>query len=474
MLRTVGLLVGLFLLAGFSWAQSPNATVTGRVLDTSKLVIVGARVVVINVNTNASNINDTNSEGIYVVGDLPPGSYRIEVSKSGFKTIFKPDIVLHVQDVIAINFILPVGSASESITVRGGAPLVQTESAAVSTVVDRQFVENLPLNGRSFQALIELTPGVVLTPSTNFALGQFSVDGQRPSSNYYMVDGVAANIGIISGSPGQSAGGTAPGLSVQGGTNSLVSVDAMQEFRIQTSTYAPEFGRAPGAQISIATRSGTNAYHGALFEYFRNDVLDANDWFNDQSGAPKSAERQNDFGGVLGGPIVKDRTFFFVSYEGLRLRQPQFVKTCVPSAYARAQASPQVLPFLNAYPIANNDPGSCPANPPPFPPSPSFLAELDAGYSDPSTLNAGSVRMDQIVNSKLTIFGRYDYAPSSTYQRGGDGVATLSSVGFTQLRTQTLTLGTTWAIGPNLANDLRFNFSNNGLNNRFNLDKFHG
>src|SRR5260370_34079801 len=142
-------------------------------------------------------------------------------------------------------------------------------------------------------------------------------------------------------------------FSAQGGTKSLVSVDDMQEFRIQTSTYAPEFGRVPGGQISIVTRSGTNQFHGVAFEYFRNDVLDANDWFADNKGLPKPQERQNDFGGTLSGPILKDRTFFFFSYDGLRLRLPQVVLGTVPSVAARQNAIPAVQPFLKAFPIPN-------------------------------------------------------------------------------------------------------------------------
>src|SRR5262249_5212064 len=145
------------------------------------------------------------------------------------------------------------------VSVEDRTPLINTESAAVSTVIDRQFAENLPMNGRSFQTLIQLTPGVVAVPSNVSDSGQFTVNGQRAVSNYWMVDGVSANIGVTSGNfPGNGFGGTLGSFSAQGGTNSLVSVDALQEFRIQTSTYAPEFGRSPGGQISIVTRSGTN------------------------------------------------------------------------------------------------------------------------------------------------------------------------------------------------------------------------
>src|SRR5262249_8274827 len=158
---------------------------------------------------------------------------------------------------------------------------INSNDAAVSTVVDRQFVENMPLNGRSFQSLIGLGAGVVMTTSTIAGdQGQFSVAGQRAGSNYFSVDGAGANFGISNGIlPGQTANGGLPALSVLGSTASLVSIDALQEFRLETSTYAPEFGRESGAQAILVTRSGTNGFHGTAFDYLRNDVFDANDWF---------------------------------------------------------------------------------------------------------------------------------------------------------------------------------------------------
>src|SRR5262249_23323320 len=153
-------------------------------------------------------------------------------------------------------------------------PTLLDESPSVGTTVNRQFVENLPLNGRSFQSLFELTPGVVLTPSGEGGQGQFSVNGQRTNSNYITVDGVSANVSAAVGNTlGQNATGSVPGFAATGGTNNLVSVDALQEFKIQTSTYAPEFGRTPGAQVSIVTRGGTNDFRGSVFEYFRNEKL---------------------------------------------------------------------------------------------------------------------------------------------------------------------------------------------------------
>jgi hypothetical protein len=305
-------------------AQSTNASVTGRITDPSKGLIVNAKVSAISAGTNVHYATLTNASGEYYLGNLPPGSYGIEIEKPGFKKLIKPDVILHVQDALDIDFEMTLGAGSETINVEAGAPLVNTESGAVSTVVDRTFVENLPLNGRSFQTLILLTPGAVVTATAFDDQGQFSVNGQRADANYFTVDGVSANFGVTGYlAMVQSASGALPALSASGGTNSLVSLEAMQEFRIQTSSFAPEFGRTPGGQVSILTRSGTNDFHGTLFEYFRNSTLDARDWFVNFNGLAKPAERQNDFGGVLGGPVRKDKTFSFFSYEGLRLRSPR-------------------------------------------------------------------------------------------------------------------------------------------------------
>src|SRR5882672_11109882 len=354
MLRAATLAFLLFVSLTAAQAQSTNASLTGRITDPSKAVIVDAKIAAISAGTNVRYETTTNGSGWYHLANLPPSLYRIEIEKTGFKKLIKQEVILHVQDVLEIDFEMALGDISETVTVETGAPFVNTESATVSTVIDRTFVENLPLNGRSFQNLIMLTPGAVLTPAVFDDQGQFSVNGQRADANYFTVDGVSANFGVTGyGALVQTASGALPALSAAGGTNSLVSVDAMQEFRIQTSSFAPEFGRTPGGQISIVTRSGTNAFHGTVFEYFRNDVLDAKDWFVNFNGLTKPAERQNDFGGVFGGPVLKDKAFFFFSYEGLRLRQPATQQTVVPDAASRLQAPASMQPFLNAYPVAN-------------------------------------------------------------------------------------------------------------------------
>src|SRR5208282_2312988 len=186
-------------------AQSPNGTINGLVLDPSNRVIAGADILVINDVTGVKYSGKTNDDGIYVVPNLPPGPYRLQVSKVGFKTLIKPDIVLNIQDALSINFTLPVGAVFETVTVEGGASMISTTDASVSTVIDHTYVENMPLNGRSFQDLILLTPGIVTQSPQNSGnsvlgmTGEFSVNGQRTESNDYTVDGVSANVGAAAG-----------------------------------------------------------------------------------------------------------------------------------------------------------------------------------------------------------------------------------------------------------------------------------
>lgn len=446
-------------------AQSPNGTISGLVLDPSGAVTVGAEIIIVNDATGVQYSTKTNNEGIYVVPNLPPGTYRIQVSRVGFKTLVKPDIVLSVQDALAINFNLPIGAASETVTVTGGAPLVNTESPAVSTVIDRNFVESLPLNGRSFNTLLQLTPGVVIAPSSSvIGQGQFSIAGQRASSNNFLVDGVSANFGGTQFNRTGTAGtGSAQAFSAFGGTSSLVSVEALQEFRVETSSFAPEFGRSPGGQVILNTRSGTNDFHGGVYEYFRNDVMDANDWFNDASvpPIPKAPERHNDFGAFLGGPIQNDRTFFFVSYEGARLRQPSTVVTPVPSEYARTTAPSDLAPFLDAYPQPNDKsvtPGV-------------YTASFTGSFSDPATLDAGSVRIDHVFSSRFSIFGRYNEAPSETSQRSPN---VLSETDTTEIGTRTITLGGAMVFNPRISDSIRTNYSSQNSSFLYTLGSFGG
>lgn len=465
-MRRVAALV-FILLTSFTMghAQSTNASLAGRITDPVNALIVDARVAAISAGTNIRYEGMTNGSGEYHLANLPPASYLLEIQKPGFKKLIKPDLVLHVQDALRIDLQMTLGDVSETVMVESGAPLVNTESATVSTVINRTFVENIPLNGRSFQTLIELTPGVVVTPSTFNDQGQFSVNGQRADANYFTVDGVSANFGVTGFvAMMQSASGALPALSASGGTNSLVSIDAMQEFRIQTSSFAPEFGRTPGGQISIATRSGTNAFHGTLFEYFRNDVLDASDWFVNFNGLAKPAERLNDFGGVLGGPFIRDKTFFFFSYEGQRLRQPSSLQTAVPDSQSRQQAPAGMRPYLNAFPVANG------------PALAAGVAQFNASFSNPSSLDAYSIRIDHSLGSKLNLFGRYNYSPSSLDQRGPffSSGRVLSATNSLSSTVHTGTVGLTQMIGPEINNEVRLNYSNHRIGIDFVMDDFGG
>ena len=469
------LLIALCLVPS-AFGQTITATLSGTVEDQNGAAVPGVTVTVVNKGTQLTRETTTNSEGNFTFPLLVPGAYTLRAQGQGFAPAEFSNVVLNVGDNKALQIHLKAGNISEMVQITADAPLIN-ESPAVGTVVDRQFVGNLPLNGRSFQSLMTLTPGVVLTKASDTEQGQFSVNGQRANANYFTIDGVGANIGVgITFQPGQASGGSVPGFNAFGGTNNLVSVDALQEFKVQTSTYAPEFGRQPGGQVSIVTRAGTSNVHGSLFEYFRNDKVDAADWFVNRSGAKKPPLRQNIFGGVVGGPILlprfgeggrqpwydgRKRTFFFFSYEGQRVRQPTFRSTSVPSLTVRQSASSQLQPFLNAFPLPN---GALQTN---------GFATFAAGFSVPLTSNATSIRIDHQVTDKVTVFGRYNYSPSGIVQRGVAG-ASLNTLNPVTYKTQTLTLGSTQSFNKTTSNDLRINQSRNKSSSSFLLDNFGG
>ena len=480
MKHIVAVLLLLILFNGyFARSQATDATISGIVLDPAGKVIPHAVVTILNEETGVRYTASTNDVGLYVAPTLPPGPYRVQVSKPGFKTLIKPGIILNVQSAVALNFTLPLGAASESITVEGGTSHIETSDASVSTVVDRRFVENIPLNGRSFQDLISMTPGVTTaTPQgssgtgTIGSSGDFSVNGQRTESNNYIVDGVSGNIGAGNGYgiPGAATGGALSASTALGTTQSLVSVDDLQEFRVLSSTYSAEYGGSPGGQFSFQTRSGTDRFHASAFEYLRNSYFDANDWFNDHYGASQAALRQSDFGGTAGGTLRarcanRDacRSFFFISYEGLQLTQPQAASAqLVPDVYLREQAPTLLQPILNAFPLPTSgaiDYGST-ENP--------SLAEFLKSYSVPSELNSASVRLDHTIGSKLALFLRASYSPSSSDTRS------LSSLSGIDFATQTYTLGATSQLSNRAENELRVGFARSEAKVTQRLDDFGG
>jgi hypothetical protein len=441
------IVVSCALIARPAIAQEGNARISGIVTDPQKAVLAGASVVAVNVETNVRFPTKTNNSGIFVLPALPVGDYRIQVEHLGFKSIVAPGIVLHTQDALEINFEMAIGSASESVTVNAETT---NDSPAVSLVVNHDFIEDMPLNGRSFQDLIALAPGAV--PS-NGSSGQFSIDGQRADANYYSIDGVGAPTdpsGIGSELYGGTLAGTTPGQTALGTTQNLVSVDALEEFRIQTSSYDAEYGRQPGGQVEFRTRSGTNDLHGSLSEYFRNEDMDANQYFYNLYGIPRQRDRQNDFGGTLGGPVRipklyngKDRTFFFFSYEGLRLATPDYVQENEPTTEIRQSAAASVQPYLNAFPIPNG-----PAN------NDGFTGQFHSGISQPSSFDAPSIRVDQTIRRKLQVFGRYASTPSSSlnYYDAGEFISQTSN-------SRVVTLGSTATFSPAMSDEFRFNYS---------------
>ncbi len=474
-------LIALFLVGSKALPQSPTASITGIVFDSDNKVIPGAEIIVVNDLTRVQYETKTNGEGIYTVVTLPPGPYRVQVSKIDFKTIIKPDITLNVGDALALNFTLPVGASSVSVTVEGGAPMINTQSATLSTVVDHNFVENMPLNGRSFQSLILLAPGVITTSpqvgSTTGQSGEFSVNGQRTESNYYTVDGVSANGGVYLGDPGfMGASGSLPAATALGTTHGLLSVDALQEFRVETSTYSAENGRNPGGQFSFVTRSGSNEWHGTAFEYLRNNFFDANDWFNDYYGLPEPAERQNDFGGTLGGPVTvpdlyngKGRTFFFFSYEGLRLIQPQpALATYVPDDYVRTCTAGGLKQVMDAFPLPTA-PGAAPDCSSPNPGT--GQAAFVGSWSNPSNIDAVSIRLDHSMGEKLKLFFRFANTPSNAATRSTTAASEVDTRSFAG---RTYTFGGTSIFSNLLSNEFRLNYSSNSANLSSQLDGFGG
>lgn len=448
------LLCLLFSTARMAIAQMETATVSGRITDASGAAIGGASVELHNIQQGTSITTTTNGVGLYVFPTVAPGQYSMTVRKQGFKQVDIVGVVANVQSHIEQNFRLVVGSALESVTVTAGANDIDTSDATVSTVVDRKFVENLPLNGRSFQSLLYMTPGVTTnagSAATNDgASGGFVVNGQRGDENYWLIDGVSANVGIDVGTPGPGGGGAVGATNVLGGTMSLVSVDDLDEFRIETSTFAPEFGRSMGGQIAIITRSGSNQFHGNAFDYLRNTVFDANNWFNDYYGLKKTPEIQNDFGGVIGGPIVKNKAFFFYSNESLRLTQPGTLTATTFDTASRAAAVPAMKPYMNMFPQpAAGAPDTTPG---------SGLALYSSGYTIPQKAYANSLRVDYQLAKNLNLFARYDDAPSSAVFTGPQ----VNDLTYETTSTKTATAGLTWIASSHVVNDLRGNYSVNG------------
>lgn len=431
----------LCLLGRVPAASQRNTYLAGSILDPSEARVPGAQVTVVDEDTGFRRITQSGLDGRYLVASLQPGVYKVTVRKEGFRTVIHFGVRLEAARPARLDFTLPVGSMQETITVAGEAPAVNREDATLGVALPREEVERLPLNGRGVLSLLELVPGTVVTPATRGESGQFTANGQRPNTHYFTVDGASANTGVSGGGlPAQSTGGALPGMSAIGSLHSLVSLDAVEELRVQTSTAVPEFGRLPGASVSLHTRSGSNELHGSMFYALRHEALSANDWFANRRGEGRATLRMHDFGQSLGGPLLRNRSFFFLAYEGMRLRQPFAWRAPVPSLAAREGAAPWARPVLDLYPLPNGDDFG------------TDLAEWSGRNRRPSRLDAASLRLDHSFSDSVSAFARYHDAPSWN-EFGSSQINRLS------LRSRSLTLGVNARPGAGTVVDTRLNAS---------------
>src|SRR6266536_2005345 len=287
-------------------AQVDTGSITGVIADASGAVVSGAKVTLTNEGTGASLTTTTGADGIYKFSPVRVGSYKLDVTSQGFQTTKQSGVQVNIGTNVSLNFNLKPGSQTETVEVTGAIPVLQTQDASVGQVVDQRSVNDLPLNGRNFTFLAQLVQGVNSPQADtrgNAGSGAFSANGFRPAQNNYMLDGIDNNSDTVD---------------FLNGTNFVVlpPVDAIQEFKVQTSDFSAEYGRSGAAVLNATIKSGTNEFHGAAWEFFRNDKLDAADFFENAGGVPKGALRQNQFGVAAGGPILKNKVFIFGDYEG--------------------------------------------------------------------------------------------------------------------------------------------------------------
>jgi hypothetical protein len=410
-------------------AQVAGGTLSGTITDPSEKLVPQAQVSITNVATGITTTVSTNSDGFYIAPNLLPGEYQVTVSAKGFSTETKKGISLTVGAHQVFNLTLQVGSAARTVVeVTTEAPAVQLASSDISAVVNANTVRELPLNGRSWTDLAALQPGVeTIQTQPSFATGsdrgnrgfgqQLTISGARPQQNNYRLDGVSLN-DYANGAPGSVLGGN-------------LGVDAIQEFSVLTSNYSAEYGKTSGGVVNAVTRSGTNTFHGSVYEFLRNSALDARNFFEDPTAA-KASFKRNQFGGAIGGPLVKNRTFFFADYEGIRQSKGIANLNFVPSPAARSgnihdtttgqpvtvTVDPAIQKYLALYPV----PALCD-------PAADVCKSVFNGQQVVSE-NFVTTRIDHKFSEKDSLFGTYlyDKTPySSPDSFGNVGLNTLSS-----------------------------------------------
>jgi carboxypeptidase family protein len=389
--------------AAIIFGQVVTGSILGRVTDPTGAMMPGATVQIQNVDTGFSRSEQTDSGGRYLARNLPLGTYSVTVQQAGFRTEIRQGIGLSVASEVTVNVELAVGNVQEKVEVTAEPPVIETTNATLSGLVSQNEMRDLPLNGRSVDSLALLSPGVFASRSLskNITIGlglHLSVNGNRPQANLFLLDGTVTN---DSASGRGSASGQALG------------VEGILEFRLLTHSFSAEYGRNAGAVVSAVTRSGTNDFHGSVYEFVRNNIFDARNFFNV---GDLPAFRRNQFGAAVGGRIIKDRLFFFANYEGLRQRQGNTIIASVPDSNARqglvpnpttgqlqqVPLNPAVVPYLALYPLPNGR---------------NFgdgTAEFISSPSQPTTENYAMERMDFRLSDKDNFYWRYVYDPSET------------------------------------------------------------
>lgn len=477
--RIAGILV---FLAGIAHAQIDTGSIVGTVRDSSGAAIPKTTVTLTNKATAQVQNTTTNDAGEYQFNALHPGSYSVKAVAAGFSAQEVGDVQIDVQSRPSIDFTLQVGSVTQTLEVQSVAPLLQTQTADVGGVVQQQQIRDLPLNGRRYADLALLEPGIFKDPTVaNAAPDRFSSNGNLETQNYFSLDGVDNNSGSTN---------------LQEGSVQTVQPppDALQEFRVQTRTYSSEFGTSAGAVINATIKSGSNQFHGDLWEFLRNNDLDANRFINNANGTPRGHFSQNQFGGTFGGPIVKDKTFFFVDSQGFISRKATTLLSTVPTPLMKIGnftelAPPGSKPTLSDSPVPGQsgcisrniiatsclDPtGVKLLNLYPNPNIPAAVASeglpgswtgasnYQFVYSVPNNTYSYDVRVDHTLNANNRVFGRFsDYtvnrqdAPWTSNPLAGNGNFATQYY----IRGKSVALSWTDVLSPSLLNELRGGFS---------------
>ena len=450
-------------------AQQETASITGTVRDESGAIVQKAVVTLTNVHTNTIATTQTDESGRYRFASLRPGEYSVGVEHAGFSRAVLDALTLQVADVKAIDVILKTGPITESVQVDAPASLLDTQTSSRGQVIDQHKISQLPLNGRDYNQLAQLSPGVLPgTPRLNSVgfKAAFNVNGNRVFNNVFQLDGVD-NIWYSNSFRGENVQVVQP------------SIEALQEFKIQTNAYSAEFGRGSGAVINATIKSGTNTVRGSVYEFLRNDALDANNFFSNALGTAKPKRERNQFGGAVGGPLLRNRTFWFADYEGLRDLEGVPRTRLVPTAAEKAGLFSTIVadPFAPGRPAFSQDEqGQYVIPPDRWDSVGAAIVKLipDANVAGSPTLYASTpvtdtrqdqfdVRIDHQFASGLTAFGRYSFVDTLTFRPAPlPGLAEGSfndAFGANDNRSQGLALGLTWTISPRFVGDMRLGYT---------------